>query len=237
MQWGSRLTRLTSFIMRNAESALFTMSCFHWIWPELTWLSSTFWLIDNVACVSETQILLHELIEKKTERHVDWQFREKNKHATKMVKNCLRILLMEETEGMEAGSHTLWESSCSLISQANIPATSFIAWSLVRKFLFHHLGCPSSVGWSFSQLTEWPLAAQKFTWFKLKLNLVAASAQRRREQVLDAGFQGRDFRIRDFRDEITWRDCQFYLWLGPTNRAGFHWAGLIKPNKNHQHHL
>ena len=35
--------------------------------------------------------------------------------------NCLRILLMEETEGMEAGSHTLWESSCSLISQANIP--------------------------------------------------------------------------------------------------------------------
>ena len=35
--------------------------------------------------------------------------------------NCLRILLMEETEGMEAGSHTLWESNCSLISQANIP--------------------------------------------------------------------------------------------------------------------
>ena len=28
---------------------------------------------------------------------------------------------MEETEGMEAGSHTLWESNCSLISQANIP--------------------------------------------------------------------------------------------------------------------
>ena len=131
MQWGSRLTRLTSFIMKNAESVLFTMSCFHWIWPELTWLSSTFWLIDNVACVSETQILLHDLFEKKTERHIDWQFREKNKHATEMVKNCLRILLMEETEGMEAGSHTLWESSCSLISQANIPATSFIAWSLV----------------------------------------------------------------------------------------------------------
>ena len=31
---------------------------------------------------------------------------------------------------------------------------------------------------------------------------MAASAQRRREQVLDAGFQGRDFRKRDFGDEI-----------------------------------
>ena len=33
----------------------------------------------------------------------------------------LSDLLMEDTEGMEAGSQTLWESSWSRISQANIP--------------------------------------------------------------------------------------------------------------------
>ena len=67
---------------------------------KLTWLARTIWFIDNVTSIPETQNLI--ILEK-------------------MKRNCLRILLMEETEGMEAGSHTLWESNCSLISQANIP--------------------------------------------------------------------------------------------------------------------
>ena len=33
---------------------------------------------------------------------------------------------MEDTEGMEEGSHTLWASSCSLISQANMPGLSVL---------------------------------------------------------------------------------------------------------------
>ena len=39
---------------------------------------------------------------------------------------------MEDTEGMEAGSHTLCASSCSLISQANRPGLSV----LMRIILF-----------------------------------------------------------------------------------------------------
>ena len=53
---------------------------------KLTWLARTIWFIDNVTGIPETQILI--ILEK-------------------MKRNYLRILLMEETEGMEAGSHTL----------------------------------------------------------------------------------------------------------------------------------
>ena len=61
---------------------------------------------------------------------------------TRMKWNYLRILLMEETEGMEAGSQTLWESNCSLISQANIPEGQGQAkwghghWSGYATFVF-----------------------------------------------------------------------------------------------------
>ena len=51
----------------------------------------------------------------------------------------LSDLLMEDTEGMEAGSQTLWESSWSRISQANIPGGrwdrggSRIGWTYASK--------------------------------------------------------------------------------------------------------
>ena len=48
------------------------------------------------------------------------------------VRCHLRILLMEDTEGMEAGSHTRWASSCSRISHANRPGLSV----LMRMILF-----------------------------------------------------------------------------------------------------
>ena len=44
----------------------------------------------------------------------------------------LRILLMEETEGMEAGSQTRWASSCSRISQAN--TAGFSVFSRMMRF-------------------------------------------------------------------------------------------------------
>ena len=142
-----------------------------------------------------------------------WKERTYGQTWCHMPKNCLRILLMEETEGMEAGSHTLWERSCSRISQANIPvlqvlspkfypsffsqanipATSFISQVLSKFYLPGKHPCYK---FYFGQLNVF------FTWAVRLQSDDPLHNWRSRHLLhknwfkLEMGFQGWDFRFR-----------------------------------------